>query len=199
MDRLRRCLAGFQDGHLFLSMPRPLPSVALGIRLRQAADGRVYVAYRDPGVARWLEESALGLEVGDEVVAVDGRPVAVALAELSRYIPASSKGARMERAVDALGRRDFAFPDRKDATLTVAAGGALRAVHLPWFIGPGASSNPLVVPYQKRMGLDTSDRIRLARRPPRRLVARRRRPRGAPAGRPGGRGRGRFAAHHLPR
>ena len=159
VDRLRRCLAGFQDGHLFLSMPRPLPSVALGIRLRQAADGRVYVAYRDPGVARWLEESALGLEVGDEVVAVDGRPVAVALAELSRYIPASSKGARMERAVDALGRRDFAFPDRKDATLTVAAGGALRAVHLPWFIGPGASSNPLVVPYQKRMGLDTSDRI----------------------------------------
>jgi hypothetical protein len=159
VDRLRRCLAGFEDGHLFLSMPRPLPTVSLGIRLRRTEDGKVYVAYRDPGVARWLEESGRALEVGDEVVAVDERPVAGALAELASYLSASSAGARLERAVDALGRRDFAFPDRREATLTVSSGGTFRQVTLPWFIGPGASSNPLAAPYLKRTGLATSDRI----------------------------------------
>ncbi len=159
VDRLRACLAGFEDGHLFLSMPRPLPSVSLGVRLRRTGDGKVYVAYRDPGVARWLEESGRALDVGDEVVAVDGRPVAEALAALARFIPASSDAARLERAVDALGRRDFAFPDRKQATFTVASGGALRAVTLPWLIGPAASSNPLAAGYVKRTGLASSDRI----------------------------------------
>lgn len=160
VDRLRRCLAGFEDGHLFLAMPHPLPSVALGIRLRRTADGRVHVAYRDPGVARWLEESGIELDVGDEVVAVDGRPVAVALAELSRLVPASSAAARTERAVDALGRRDFAYPEQPDALLTVCSpGGPLRTVRLPWFLAPGAPANPLAAPYARRSGIPRSDRI----------------------------------------
>jgi hypothetical protein len=159
VDRLRRCLAGFEDGHLFLSMPHPLPAVSLGIRLRRTDDGKVYVAYRDPGVARWLEESGRSLEVGDEVLAVDGRPVAEALAELARLVPASSRGARLERAVDALGRRDFAFPEQRQATLTVSSGDEAREVTLPWFVSPGATSSPLAAPHLKATGLTTSDRI----------------------------------------
>jgi hypothetical protein len=159
LDRIRRCLADFEDGHLFLSMPRPVPSVSLGIRLRRTGDGRVYVAYRDPGVARWLDQSKRSLEVGEEVVAIDGCPVAEALAELAAFIPSSSEPARLERAVDALGRRDFAFPEGKQAILTVSSGSGQREVSLPWFIGPGASSNPLAAPYCRRVGLSTSDRI----------------------------------------
>ena len=159
VDRLRACLAGFEDGHLFLSMPQPLPSVSLGIRLRRTGDGKVYVAYRDPGVVRWMKESDRPLEVGEEVLAVDGRPVAEELAELARFIPASSLGARLERAVDALGRRDFAFPDRRQVTFTVSSGGAVREVVLPWFIGPGAASHPLLAQYLKRTGIGSSDRI----------------------------------------
>jgi len=57
LDRLRACIATFEDGHLFLAMPRALPQVSLGVRLRRAEDGRVYVAYRDPGVVRWLDST----------------------------------------------------------------------------------------------------------------------------------------------
>jgi hypothetical protein len=165
MDRFRACIASFEDGHLFMVMPRSLPPVSLGVVLRLAADGKVYVAYRDPGVARWLEEASARppgqrLDVGDEVVAVDGRPVRGVIDELARHIPASSLGARVERAVDALTRRDFAYPEAREAVLAVAApGGAPRVVRMPWFIAGGAAQNPLLAGWLKRTGLGTSDRI----------------------------------------
>jgi len=162
VDRLRRCIAAFEDGHLFLAMPHPLPAVSLGVRLRRTEDGRVYVAYRDPGLARWLEESSSGgpsLKVGEEVVAVDGQPVAEAMSKLADLIPASSAAARTERAVDALTRRDFAYPERKEAILTVSVDGQLRAVPLPWFVAPGASAQPLAASYLRRTQLQSSDRI----------------------------------------
>jgi C-terminal processing protease CtpA/Prc len=161
LDRLRRCTAAFQDGHLFLTLPRAVPTVALGVRLRRAGDGHVYVAYRDPGVARWLDGRAdePTLAVGDEVVAVDGRPVADVLAELAELVPGSSPGARLERAADALTRRDFDFPERRQALLTVATDGALHAVSLPWLVSPNASGQPLAAGYLKRTGLTSSDRV----------------------------------------
>lgn len=164
MDRFRACVAAFEDGHLFLAMPRSLPVVSVGVALRLAADGKVYVAYRDPGVARWLEESSARtpgerLEVGDQVVAVDGRPVRDAIEDLGRYIPASSRGARIERAVDALTRRDFAYPERREAVLAVAAGASRREVRLPWFVAGGAAQNPLLAGWLRRSGIGASDRI----------------------------------------
>lgn len=164
VDRFRRCVAAFEDGHLFMAMPRSLPVVSLGVRLTLAADGKAYVSHRDPGVARWLEEESARspdqrLEVGDEVVAIDGRPVVDVLADLAEAIPGSSPGARIERAVDALTRRDFRYPDRREATFTVAAGAALRPVVLPWFVAPRAANHPLAAGWVKRTGLVTSDRI----------------------------------------
>ncbi|HYD42101.1 MAG TPA: S41 family peptidase [Anaeromyxobacter sp.] len=164
VDRFRRCVAAFEDGHLFLAMPRPLPVVSLGVRLTLTADGKAYVSHRDPGVARWLEEESARspdqrLEIGDEVVAIDGRPVVDAIADLAEAIPGSSAGARIERAVDALTRRDFRYPDRREATFTVASGAALRPVILPWFVAPGAANHPLAAGWVKRTGLVTSDRI----------------------------------------
>jgi C-terminal processing protease CtpA/Prc len=173
VDRFRRCVAAFEDGHLFMAMPKSLPVVSLGVRLTLAGDGKAYVSYRDPGVARWLEEESVKrpderLEIGDEVVAIDGRPVVDAIADLALAVPGSSPGARVARAVDALTRRDFAYPDRRDATFTVAAGAALRPVVLPWFIAPGAAKHPLMGAYLKRTGLGSSDRIdwRVANRGP---------------------------------
>jgi C-terminal processing protease CtpA/Prc len=164
VDRFRHCVAGFQDGHLFMAMPRSMPMVSLGVRARLAGDGKVYVAYRDPGVARWLEEEEARspegrLDVGDEIVAIDGRKPVDVIGELAEEIPGSSAGARIERAVDAFTRRDFAYPVRREATLTVSSDGVLHTVVLPWFISPGAAQNPLAAGYVKRTGLVTSDRI----------------------------------------
>jgi hypothetical protein len=162
-DRMRRCVAAFEDGHLLLKVPRALPPVSLGVRLRAAADGRVLVAHQEAPLARWLEEYARGgepgLAVGDEILAVDGRPVADLVAELGGHVPASSGGARLERAVDALTRRDFLYPARRSATLTVSSGGARREVELPWWIAPGAEDHPATRGLVRRTGITTTDLV----------------------------------------
>jgi hypothetical protein len=161
-DRMRRCTAAFEDGHLLLSAPARLPQVALGLGLR-LVDGRVYIANRERKIVSYLDAVSgvhdldRVLAIGNEVVELDGRPIAEALSELARLIPASSDAARLERAVDALTRRDFAFPDHRSATLTVVAGGARRVVELPWWISPDAETNVFTRGYVRRTGLATTD------------------------------------------
>jgi Peptidase family S41 len=161
-DRMRRCTAAFQDGHLLLSAPARLPQVALGISLR-LVDGRVYVATRERKVISYLETvSGLRdlddlLAVGNEVVEIDGRPVADALADLAQYLPASSEAARLERAVDALARRDFAYPSRSAAAITVVVGGARRALELPWWTSPDAEAHVMTQAWLRRTRVATTE------------------------------------------
>jgi hypothetical protein len=152
-DRMRACLAGFEDGHLIASVPGKLPAVALGLSLRLAADGKVYLASRTPAVVDWLRteggvlDADAVLATGTEVVAVDGEPVALALARLAAYVPASSAPARLERAVDALTRRDFAYPTGRTATLTVNHRGSPRDLALRWWIAPSAAEKPVAAAF----------------------------------------------------
>ncbi|HZZ83992.1 MAG TPA: S41 family peptidase [Anaeromyxobacteraceae bacterium] len=161
-DRMRRCVAGFQDGHLQLSAPARLPQVALGVGLRRV-EGRVYVANVERKLVSWLQTTSgvhdLGelLAPGSEVVALDGRPVVEVLAELARYLPASSEAARLERAVDALTRRDFAWPERRTAALTVVAGGRRRTLELPWWASPDAEGHVMTQAWVRRTGVATTE------------------------------------------
>lgn len=161
-DRVRRCTAAFEDGHLLVSVPERLPQVALGIGLRLAADGKVHVAWRDPRLLAWLEAGRVPgandlLAPGAEVVAIDGRAAVDAVDELGRLVPASSDAARAEKATDALTRRDFAYPARRTAALTIAVNGAERTVELPWWLAPGASESPIARAYARRTGIATTD------------------------------------------
>jgi hypothetical protein len=157
---MRRCTAAFEDGHLILRVPGGLPQVALGIDLR-LADGKVYVASREPRLAAALAArgAASLLEPGTEVLEVDGRPVADALAELARHVPAGSRAARDERAADALTRRDFAYPERPTVTLTVAREGVRGELVLPWWIAPGAEGHAIAGSYVRRTGIATTDAL----------------------------------------
>jgi Peptidase family S41 len=161
-DRMRRCLAAFQDGHLVLGAPVRLPQVALGIGLR-LVEGKVRVANREKKLVSYLKTvSGLRdledlLAVGNEVIEIDGRPVAERLGELARYLPASSRAARLERAVDALTRRDFDYPARRTASLTVSVNGAARTVELPWWISPDGPGHVMSRTYVRRTGVATTD------------------------------------------
>ncbi len=157
-DRARRCAAGFEDGHLLVGMPARLPQVALGVGLR-AAGGKLVIGWREPGLRRLAGEAAWeALPVGAEVVAIDGRSVAAAIQELAAEIPASSAGARRARAIEALTRRDFAFPDRPVAELAVVApGGAPRKVELRWWVSPGAERHPVAAGWARRTGIASSE------------------------------------------
>ncbi len=163
-DRLRRCTAAFEDGHLLLSAPVRLPQVALGIGLARV-DGRLYVANRERTLVRHLAplsgipDLEAVLAVGNEVVEIDGRPAAEVLAEVARYVPASSTAARLEKAVDALTRRDFLFPSRRTASLTIVAGGARRVVELPWSISPDGPGHVMTQAYVRRTGIATTDLV----------------------------------------
>jgi hypothetical protein len=162
-DRMRRCTAAFQDGHLLFGAPVRLPQVALGVGLRIADGGRIVIANRERKLVSHLAKvSGLrGIEqilaVGNEVLEIDGKPAAERVEELALYLSASSRGARLERAVDALTRRDFAYPQRRTATLAVSVGGTRRVVELPWWISPDAAGHVMTRRYVRRTGIATTD------------------------------------------
>ena len=159
-DRIRACTGGFQDGHLMVGSPVRLPQVALGVGLRRAG-GHVVVAWREAGLRALVGEAAAdALPVGAELVEVDGVPVEAAVAALAREVPGSSAAARRARAVEALTRRDFAYPERRTATLVVAlASGERRAVELPWWVSPGAARHPVAGSWARRLALRETDRL----------------------------------------
>ena len=160
---MRRCTAAFEDGHLLFGAPVRLPQVALGFGLRIAEGGRIVIANREKKLVSYLAKvSGLrGIEqilaVGNEVLEIDGRPAAEWVEELARHVPASSRGARLERAVDAVTRRDFVYPQRRTATIAVSVRGARRVVELPWWISPDAAGNVLTQRYVRRTGIATTN------------------------------------------
>ncbi len=161
-DRIRRCVAAFADGHLLLGAPARLPQVALGLGFR-LVDGRVYLANRERKLVSYLKtvSGVRDLEeilaVGNELLEIDGRPVRDVLREVAGYLPASSDAARLEKAVDALTRRDFLFPQRRVASLTLVVNGARRTVEIPWWISPDAESHVMTQAYVRRVGVATTD------------------------------------------
>jgi hypothetical protein len=163
-DRLRRTAAAFQDGHLIVGAPTKLPQVALGVGLR-LAEGKVWIANREERLVADLAAGAgapdleAALAVGAEVVAIDGVPVGRRLEELARYVPGSSRAARLERAADALTRRDFDYPLRGTARLTVLARGRRRDVELPWWIAPGGETHVMARAWAARTGVATTDLV----------------------------------------
>jgi hypothetical protein len=158
-DRIRSCLGELEDGHLIVSAPARLPQVALGLGFRRAGD-KVVVAWRDAAFAELAgHEAASALPVGAEVVAIDGRPVAAVVTELAREVPGSSAAARTERALDALSRRDFAHPDRRAVSITVATAGERRTVEVPWWSSPGAERHAVAGGWARRTGLPSTDRL----------------------------------------
>jgi hypothetical protein len=158
-DRVRRCVAGFEDGHLLVSTPARLPQVALGVGFRRAG-GKIVVGWRERALGGLAgEEVAAALPPGAELVAVDGRPASAAAEELALHVAASSPEARLERAVEALGRRDFAYPERRTAALTVVVGGVRRTVEVPWWTSPGAGRHPLAGAWARRTAAGETDRL----------------------------------------
>src|SRR5512133_171191 len=159
-DRIRACVGGFQDGHLIVTAPARLPQVALGVGLRRAG-GKVVVAWRDAGLRGLVGDAAAdALPLGAELVELDGVPVESAITALAREVPGSSAAARRARAVEALTRRDFLFPEGRTATLVVAlAGGERRTVELPWWVSPGADHHPIAGSWVRRVHVTATDRL----------------------------------------
>lgn len=117
-------LTGIQDSHGFLSAPgwtSYVGSANLPLKARWI-EGRAIVT-------RLAADSlAFSVRVGDEIVSVDGEPIAARMARLARYVAASNPVAQRRDAL----RLALRGPDGSMARLRLrGADGRVRAVHVP--------------------------------------------------------------------
>lgn len=129
------------DGHIFLAergvLFRTLGEATAPVTVR-FVEGHVLVTeVLDAQVL-----AATGLTVGDEVLSVDGRPVAERTAFLSKYLAASTREALSKKVADLL----LAGPEAKQVEVAVqGADGRVKELRLP-------RARPWLAPYRQPSG-----------------------------------------------
>ncbi len=119
-DRALACIAGFRDSHFSISASKPYPNVSVPISARRVR-GKVRIVAKNTLVQ--AKECTPGvcdidlITVGDEVISIDGAPVALAVSELVPYLSSSSDQDRINDATIDLFNREFHYPDQKTVTI----------------------------------------------------------------------------------
>jgi hypothetical protein len=132
-DRMKACVAGFQDTHFRLETVRALPMIQAPILVTRV-QGHYYITGM---ISRLLTGALAQLTYGTEILAVDGQDISTAAAALVSYIPASSREYADDMAARALFMRQFAYPTKSSvkikAKLTSGqAGEKTIEAELPW-------------------------------------------------------------------
>lgn len=160
IDRVRAYIATFQDTHFSVGPTTPTPVIYTGLKVTQV-NGKILVTSLDSKILSYVAKRSgqaafAGITIGDEIVKVDGKPVEQAMQELSKFIPASSKGYNTLRSVNGITLRSYNYPDKNYVDLTFAKGITLR---FPWFYSSsGIDLRPDVNFFFKKLGYinDTS-------------------------------------------
>ncbi|MFG1484307.1 S41 family peptidase [Halobacteriovorax sp. HFRX-2_2] len=117
-DRARKLIASFQDTHFGLNTHIAAPWIVSGFNTKLVADsGKVIIASK---YAKVIEKSVIEtqnynlkmIELGDELISVDGVKVSDAIEALMPYIDASSPAFARSRAAAMLIERYFLFPTK---------------------------------------------------------------------------------------
>jgi PDZ domain len=125
-------IARFRDGHFTVTNPNVRTArVPLNLDL---IDGRVLISHIDRDK---LPEDKFEFAVGDEVLALDGRPVFNVMAELAKYVPSGNPATVKRKSAWALLQRSsglFAIPAAENVTITVrhASNGVTKDATLAW-------------------------------------------------------------------
>jgi hypothetical protein len=147
LDRVQKCIAGFQDTHFggYSRVQRPTVMTAvlatnLGGKIliaRQSAQLIARIKAGDPDSFQDLEKV---LAPGNEITKIDGVAAADAVAELLPYTMGSSLAFGKLLAANQYFVRTFHYPTQRTVALEIRdAQGALKHVELPWFaqLAPG--------------------------------------------------------------
>jgi hypothetical protein len=166
LDRMRSCVAYFQDTHFNVSTPAPNPFVYVGIQLG-LVNGKTVVVSKAAPILQKVEQASKAddidksLPLGTEVVAVDGVSTQDLIKTYGTYISSSSDAFRNEMAAESILFRDFLYPKRNYADLTIInQDGQKRTLRLPWWssstIRSATDANALL----KKLGIPSADGVR---------------------------------------
>lgn len=137
-DRVRKCVAAFQDTHLAAIQKIKRPWVYLPFLVKEA-EGKIYISTVIPKILSYIKERSAFKDIdevisaGNELVAIDDTPVEELIKLYEDYAMGSSPQARREWAIYYLATRSFLYPDKPVAKLKIrGAGGEVEAL-VPYF------------------------------------------------------------------
>lgn len=163
LDRAKKIVATFQDTHFRLRGRVRPGAVLLPFKIAKA-EGKYIVSARYTKLMAFLaltEPAFSEVELGQEVVSIDGMPVEQAKTALAAYISASSEGARELDAVAALTFRSFAYPEQAYSIVGLRAkNGSITKLKVPWSYGMPSRGD--LNRYLKDRGFFRFDELQLA-------------------------------------
>lgn len=166
IDRVKVCIAAFQDTHFGASSRTPMAGVSVGLILRNVG-GRYVIAARQTDLLKYVaqisDESELEkvTAIGNEILEVDGQAPGAIADRLKKFINASSPAFRQLAADQAILSRSFDYPTKRNVTLKIKSPTKTYEYELPWWASIGARNRQDVSEYFQKVGIPTSDRVKM--------------------------------------
>ena len=166
IDRVKVCIAAFQDTHFAGSARTPMAGVSVGLILRNVG-GKYVIAARQTDLLKYVgqisEETELEkvTAIGNEVLEVDGQAPAAVAENLKKYINSSTPAFRQLAADQAILSRSFNYPTKRNVTLKIKSPTKTYEYELPWWASIGARNRLDVSEYFQKIGIPTSDRVKM--------------------------------------
>lgn len=142
LDRMQALAAKFQDTHFGIQEKIARPFVYTGVRMFRI-DGKVVVGAIEKklmGLASKLSGTDFSsIAIGDEVVAINGKPVEERINELKNYISASSDEFADYQAIRSLTIRNHNYDAKNSVTIAFKKAGVFK---LPLFANNSKDATP---------------------------------------------------------
>ncbi len=165
VDRMKKCIATFQDTHMGVSARIQIPGIFTGITT-SLVNGKVIITGRSPkllnyiGTKDFLDDYASSLPLGAEILEVDGVPVLEKVREFLPYISASGQKARQDWATSAVFARSFAYPSKNSMEVKVRLPkGEEKLLRMPWFRSGKANNSVDANRELKKLGIPSLDNL----------------------------------------
>ncbi len=139
IDRVKKLIAGFKDTHFGINANVSASWVVSGFNTNLVKDKVLITGKYEKLLAKILLESENAenikkIEIGDELLSVDGQPALEVAKSYEDYIDGSSPGFRAQQAAKMLLERTFLFPSKPYVDIVVKKSTDKKIkVRLPYF------------------------------------------------------------------
>ncbi len=145
LDRTKALIAHFQDTHFRARSNVATPMIMNGLHTKIAfRDGNkdqpmvvvagIYKKIMNMNEALADHKKYKEIKKGMEVVSIDGTPILQAVADMEKYVAASSPMFRTSRAAQYLSRRNLDYPEKNYVDIELKGKEKTLKVRLPWYV-----------------------------------------------------------------